>query len=278
MPHLLHDLPHPAIIAHRGASRYAPENTLAAFQLAVEQGADGVELDVRLSADGHLVVIHDASISHTTNGRGRRWVHRVANMTLVGLRELDAGNGEKIPTLDEVFETLGRQLLINVELKPLLGMAVVGWAHPHSPSSSPNTQMLAEKVAHTVLRHALQEVVICSSFNPLALKALARCAPEIPRGLLLPAGFIPSRLAARYFVSALAGRTLTYQTLHPNYRDVLKGALLPVRQPGGPRVFTYTVNDEAEMVQLFKRGMDGSFPVDGIFTDDPLLARRVRGF
>ena len=259
MPHLLNALPHPAIIAHRGASRYAPENTLAAFQLAVEQAADGVELDVRLSADGHLVVIHDATVSHTTNGKG--WV---AALTLAALRKLDAGSHsspawagqgfprQAIPTLDEVFETLGKRLLINVELKPLVR----------------HTKILAKKVAHTIRRHQLQDVVIGSSFSPPALSALAQYAPDIPRGLLLPSGYIPSRLAA------LAGRKVAYTTLHPDYQDVLRGTfpLSSEARTQRPGVFVYTVNGEDEMEALFKAG------IDGIFTDDPPFARRVRGF
>lgn len=238
------NIPRPAIIAHRGASRYAPENTIAAFRLACEQGADGIEFDVRLSADEHLVVIHDASVRRTTNGQG--WVARLA---LAELRKLDAGQGEQVPTLDEVFDALGKQRLLNVELKPILR----------------HTHLLSEKVAQAIQRHHLEETVICSSFSPLALKALARYAPEIPRGLLLPAGFIPAHLAA------WAGRTLTYLTLHPDYHDVLGGVFLPARYPAHP-IFTYTVNDEAEMHKLFDAG------VAGIFTDDVPLARRARGF
>ena len=255
MPHILDTLASPVIIAHRGASHYAPENTLAAFQLAVEQGADGIELDVRLSADGHLVVIHDASVRRTTNGRG--WV---ANLTLGQLRELNvsehcpkrAGGAlprQQIPTLDEVFETLGNQLLINVELKPLVR----------------HTKILSEKVAFTIQRHRLKDVVICSSFSPFALKALAQFAPEIPRGLLLPAGAFPSQLAVS------AGRKLTYQTLHPDYRDLLKGTPSAFfQQSARQRVFAYTINDETDIRRLFQWG------VDGIFTDDPPLALHIR--
>jgi glycerophosphoryl diester phosphodiesterase len=256
MSHLLKTLPSPIIIAHRGASGYAPENTLAAFQLAVNQGADGIELDVRLSADGHLVVIHDASVSHTTNGRG--WV---ANLTLARLRELEASDRhapaegrhpfhkQMIPTLDEVFETVGGRFLINVELKPLVR----------------HTKILAEKVALAIQRHQLQDTVICSSFSPLALNVLARFAPDIPRGLLLPAGSIPSRLAA------LASRKLTYQTLHPDYRDLLNRTLPALPQhPADQRIFAYTVNDAKDIHRLFQKG------IDGIFTDDPPLALHIR--
>ena len=96
----------PLIFAHRGASAHAPENTLAAFELAFQQNADVIELDSKLSADGHVVVIHDQSVDRTTNGFGR-----VSELTLAGLRELDAGShfsatfhGEQIPTLVEVLE------------------------------------------------------------------------------------------------------------------------------------------------------------------------------
>jgi glycerophosphoryl diester phosphodiesterase len=115
---MLHTLPYPAIFAHRGASAYAPENTLSAFVMALEQGADGVELDAKLSADGQVMVIHDATVDRTTNGHGR-----VKDLSLADLRSLDAGGffaekyrGEKVPTLEEVFEALGKRMFINVEL------------------------------------------------------------------------------------------------------------------------------------------------------------------
>ena len=110
--------PRPLIFAHRGASAHAPENTLSAFELALEQGAHGIELDVKLTADGEVVVFHDPTIDRTTGGQGR-----ISQLTLAALRELDAGSsfsekfsGEKIPTLAEVFETIGRRAFINVEL------------------------------------------------------------------------------------------------------------------------------------------------------------------
>src|SRR3990170_7761080 len=108
----------PLIFAHRGASAYAPENTLAAFRLALDQGADGIELDAKLSADGEIVVIHDQTVDRTTPRKGR-----VDQLTLSELRKLDAGSwkgdvfsGEKIPALAEVFSAVGGKLKINVEL------------------------------------------------------------------------------------------------------------------------------------------------------------------
>src|SRR5512135_1831254 len=109
----------PLVIAHRGSSASAPENTLAAFQLAVEQEADAIELDVDLTRDGHVVVMHDATIDRTTDGHGR-----VTELTLAEIRGVDAGawkaaafDGERVPLLEEVFEAMGQRVLINVEIK-----------------------------------------------------------------------------------------------------------------------------------------------------------------
>jgi glycerophosphoryl diester phosphodiesterase len=115
---LLFDLPRPVIFAHRGASGYAPENTLTAFNLAVQQGSDAIELDVKLTADGQIVVFHDQTLERTTSATGK-----IGEKTLSELKELDAGShfdisylNERIPTLEEVFEAVGQRTSINVEL------------------------------------------------------------------------------------------------------------------------------------------------------------------
>jgi hypothetical protein len=115
---MLESLARPVIFAHRGASAYAPENTIAAFELALAQQADAIELDVKLSADGYVIVHHDATVDRTTNGKGR-----VKDLTLDELKKLDAGSffsetfkGQTVPTLEEVFEAVGMHTFINVEL------------------------------------------------------------------------------------------------------------------------------------------------------------------
>lgn len=100
------------VYAHRGASAEFPENTLSAFRRAVELGVEGMELDVHLSADGVPVVIHDETVDRTTNGSGA-----VADMTVEELQKLDAGNGEKIPTLGEVLDLVGDSLHVDIEIK-----------------------------------------------------------------------------------------------------------------------------------------------------------------
>ena len=99
-------------IAHRGASGYEPENTLRSFSRALTMNVDAIELDVHLTKDKKLVVIHDSSVKRTTNGKG--WVK---NLTFKELRKLDAGLTEKIPTLKEVFDLVNKKIIIHIELK-----------------------------------------------------------------------------------------------------------------------------------------------------------------
>ncbi len=239
------DLPRPTVFAHRGSSAHAPENTLAAFQLALTQGAPALELDAMLSADGQVVVIHDDTVDRTTNGSGK--VHQ---MPLAAIKELDAGSyfdptfkGEKIPTLAEVFETVGRRIFINIEVKnyasPLDGL----------PSS----------LAGLVQKFSLAEYVLFSSFNPLALLKLRRLLPQVPRGLLIFHG------SAGGWARGWLGRRFPCQALHPDLRDVTPAFVASTHQ-SGRRMHVYTVNQPEEMKRLFILG------VDGIFTDDPSLA------
>ena len=98
-------------IAHRGASAYKPENTLASFQKAIDLNVDMIEFDIRLSKDKKIVVIHDETVNRTTNGRGK-----VRNKDLEQLKLLNAGDGESIPTLEEVLTLIGGRCLINIEI------------------------------------------------------------------------------------------------------------------------------------------------------------------
>ena len=242
------DLPRPTIFAHRGASASAPENTLAAFELALRQDADAVELDAKLTADGHVVVIHDQTVDRTTGVHGR-----VRELSLAELRKLDAGShfdiafrGEPIPTLDEVLDAVGRLTFINIELTNYASI----------------TDDLPDKVARAVQKHGLTRRVMFSSFNPIALIRARRNAPKVPIGLLTMPG--SSGALARSWLGTL----LRYQALHPEHRDVTPALLEWVHRRGG-RVNTYTVNQLEEMQRLYRLG------VDGIFTDDPVLARKA---
>jgi glycerophosphoryl diester phosphodiesterase len=242
-------LPNPTIFAHRGASAHAPENTLAAFELAVRQQADGIELDAKLTADGEVVVIHDQTVDRTTASSGR-----VGEMTLAELRELDAGShfdiafrGEPIPTLEEVLEAVGRQVYVNIELS--------NYTTPFDA--------LPEKVLALVKRHGMLPRVLFSSFNPLALRKIHRLMPKAPLGLLSWPG-----IRGAWARSWLGKMLVPYQSLHPCLQDCSAELVQRVHQ-AGHRIFVFRVNQADEMRQLF------TMEVDGIFTDDPLLARRV---
>jgi glycerophosphoryl diester phosphodiesterase len=168
MPPFSHNLwfttPPPLIIAHRGASAAAPENTLAAFRLAKTQGAHGIEFDVQLSADGIPVVIHDDTVDRTTNGRGR-----VTDLTLAQLQSLDAGQGESIPTLAQTFDLFGPDFLYNLEIK-----------------NDDQTDRGAEQaIAECIRRYGVQRQLIISSFNPTALERIyAVLGDEVPLAFL----------------------------------------------------------------------------------------------
>jgi glycerophosphoryl diester phosphodiesterase len=238
----------PTIYAHRGASAYAPENTMAAFQLAVQHQADAIELDVKLSADHQLVVFHDASLKRTTGAEGK-----VSEKTLAELKTLDAGSwfsgeyaGEAIPTLDEVFESLGRHLFINIEL-----------TNYFTPADS-----LVEKVVERVRKHKLEDFVLFSSFLPTNVHKARRLLPEVPAALIALPGF--PGLVSRSRI----GRWFSPHYINPHYTDVDQ-EWIGRQHRYGRRVLVWTVNEPDAMRRLFKWG------VDGIITDDPRLARQV---
>ncbi len=231
-------------IAHRGASAIAPPNTLAAFRRAAQLGADGVELDVHLSADGVPVVIHDFTVDATTDGTGR-----VGEMPLAALKELDAGSrfdpafaGERIPTLEEVFTEVGGRLLINVELKSMPGNDYPG---------------LEAAVAALIRRHDLTAQVLVSSFNPFALRRFRREMPEVPIGFLYETA--PLSRAAR-LAAAVVG--LRPHAVHP-WWGMITPQTVRRAHARGRRVVAWTVDDPAAMARLAEWG------VDAIITNHP---------
>ena len=230
----------PLVYGHRGFSAAAPMNTLAAFERAAEVGADGIELDVQLSADGHAVVIHDFSVDATTDGSGT-----VCDMTLAQLRSLDAGSwfgtewrGCVIPTLGEVFAALGQRLLINVEIKTL-------------PQQDDGIELA---VAREIRDAALEERVLVSSFNPFALKRFRAIMPQVPVAALSFRGMPPELLE-----HSLA---LDCEARHPEQTEVDEAFVSMARQDG-QLINVWTVNDVARALELKALG------VDGIVSDHP---------
>jgi glycerophosphoryl diester phosphodiesterase len=240
----------PFIIAHRGASAAAPQNTLAAFRRALELGADGVELDVRLSADGIPVVIHNFEVDQVTDGKDK-----VADKALVELKELDAGGkfapqfaGERIPTLAEVFEALEGKLLVNVELKDV----------------SPKDVGLEAPVVEAVRKCGMKNKVLFSSFNPFSLRRIRSLAPEIPSGLLYAHG-LPIYLRRAWFAPFTP-----HEVRHPD-AEMTDARLVRWCHVRKLRVNVWTVDEPDKMRRLIALG------VDGIITDVPdVLGALVR--
>jgi glycerophosphoryl diester phosphodiesterase len=241
-------LDRPLNFAHQGACYEAPANTLAAFLLAVELGADGIEFDVHLSSDGEVVVIHDFTVDATTDGQGP-----VRDKPLSALKRLDAGSwfdpafsGERIPTLGEVIDLVGQRLLLNIELK----------------TQSLRGEGLAEAVVRIVEENHLLERVVISSFNPLSLWQVRRLNPSIPIGLLY-APDLPLFLRRPWFRYLLQP-----EALHPSYTMVDDDYMRWARRQGY-RVHTWTVDEPGEMWQLVQRD------VDLIITNRPDLLTEV---
>ncbi len=238
----------PLVFGHRGASADAPENTLAAFELAADMGADGVELDVQLSKDGEAVICHDFFVDKTTNAHGR-----VDAFTVEELRALDAGSwfspafvGQYIPTLRELFERLGRRLLFNVELK----------------SESLRDNGLERRVAQLIREFDLYDRVIVSSFNPAALWRMRRLDRRVDLGLLYyeEQPIHLRRAWARYLIP--------FQAMHPYYPMVDERYMAWARR-NRYKVNVWTVDDEEEARRLLRLG------VNIIITNRPGVMRRV---
>jgi len=227
----------PKIIAHRGASAHAPENTIAAFQLALDHVADGIELDVMLSKDHQLVVIHDDTVDRTTNGSGL-----VKEMTLKELQSLDAGDGQRIPTLEEVFDQFGGRFIINVELK--------NYASIFDP--------LPMEVAKRVKKYQIEESILISSFNPFNLPRFHSRLPEVKLGLLTQ----PDQ--AKKWV----WRVFHFDALHPYFSDVDR-SLVASLHDRNRKVNVWTVDDSQEISRL------AELNVDSIITNDPKHTREI---
>jgi glycerophosphoryl diester phosphodiesterase len=216
-------------IGHRGACGHEPENTLRSIRRALELGAHGVEIDVRRVGE-ELVVFHDARLERTTNGRGV-----FARKSFDSLRALDAGRGEQIPTLREVFETVDRRAFINIELKGRRTAALV-------------EKLIREFVTRPGWGY---EHFLVSSFHRTELRAFRD--PAIRIGLLLTR---PTRLYG------LSARRVHAWSVHPARRYVTARFVEDAHRRG-LRVFVYTVNEPADLERMRRCG------VDGVFTDFP---------
>ena len=207
-------------IGHRGARAYEPENTLRSFKKALEIGVDAIEFDVRKTLDNQLVVIHDADVKRTTNGKGL-----VADLTLKEIEALSTEKGEKIPTLEEAFELLDSKVKILVELKE---------------------QGYEEKVLSIVSAKKVEKNVIITSFLEPALKKIREINHEIETGLIYAKHPNPLKSAS----------DLKANYLLPLYRFTHTANVEKAHQ-NGLKVLVWTINTKEEAEEYAKKGVDG---------------------
>ncbi|RTY86221.1 glycerophosphodiester phosphodiesterase family protein [Flavobacterium sp. GT3R68] len=219
-------------IAHRGAKAYAPENTLVAFQKALEMTVDGIELDVHLCKTGHIIVIHDHTVDRTTNGEGS-----VNDLTLDEIKALRINHEHHIPTLTEVFEHIEQKCLINIELKG------AGTAKP--------VEDLIEYYVNE--KNWSYDTFLVSSFDWLMLMDIHLANPKIPLGVLANYD-LDLAFAFTKFIQA--------QSIHSYYHLLSENKTAEMLEQGF-QVFAWTVN-EPEDIQKIK-----SFQVTGIISDFP---------
>jgi glycerophosphoryl diester phosphodiesterase len=223
------------LIAHRGSSSRAPENSLAAFAAALEDGADGVEFDVRLTADGHPVVAHDDDLARTTGASGR-----ISELRLDHVRAFRAA-GRPIPTLEETLGALAGRTRLVVELKADLGHGGFRSAEPVARAAAP---LLLKVPSLTV-----------SSFDPAGVSAIRELLPGVATALIGARIFDPMLVLG----GAMAGG---HGECHID-RNRVTAEFVASAHHAGKRVMAWTVDDPARAAEL--RG----WGVDGVFTDDP---------
>jgi glycerophosphoryl diester phosphodiesterase len=235
----------PLVIAHRGASSEAPENTMAAFRLALEQGCDAIELDIHVSVDGEIVVCHDETLERTTDGSGK-----IADFTAAELKRYDAGSwfgekyaGERLPLLKEVLELVPPQIGINVEIK--------SYNHPGVEN------ILVELLERT----GRIDSVFLSSFGHGSMVRCKRLSPSLRVGLLYDDELVD--------YEAFAGSNgISLYSLHI-YHGVLTDDYAAEVIRSGLQVYPWTIDDPARMREVLEIG------ASGIITNCPGVLRKM---
>ncbi|HEY0709300.1 MAG TPA: glycerophosphodiester phosphodiesterase [Polyangia bacterium] len=234
----------PLIIGHRGASAREVENTVPAFVQAAAEGADGVELDVFLSASGEVVVFHDDDLQRLAG-----LPHQVRTMSLHALRAVALPRGARIPTLDEVFEACGPSLLVNVEIKS-------------TGATDVSLPALVAGVSEVVDRRGAAARVLVSSFDPRAVALWQERRTDVPAALVFEDGVAP------VLGKALALPFLKPKAVHPE-AVLCRPDVVAAWHAAGYMVNTWTVDDPNRIRELAMAG------VDGIITNDPAGALRA---
>lgn len=226
--------------AHRGRNRSAPENTLASIRAALDNGDSGVELDVTLSSDGEIIVIHDDTVDRTTNGTGE-----VSRLSLHELRKLDAGSwfhqrfsNERLPSLSEVLDEAQGRALVNIEIK-------------HSAWRETPEEGIELLILDLVRNKEMIDSVLISGFDWRSLHRIRSYDETIALGVLADVGWSPEKVAA--FAADISAFSI-----HPHKNDVIDQMPEPYKKFAG-FIYPYTVSDQGTGDRLIHGGADGYF-------------------
>jgi glycerophosphoryl diester phosphodiesterase len=229
------------VMAHRGASAAAPENTLIAYKKAIEMGADYAELDVRQTKDGAIVLMHDKTVHRTTGVKGFVW-----DFTLEELRQMEAGSwfgeefrGEPIPTLEEVIRLVKGRMKLNIEVK-----------------ISENEPGIAQRVVNIVRSEDFSQNCMITSFDMETVKTFKAIAPDLKTGFIFD---------KEYRSDVFEG---TWDVLSCNH-ELVNAGFVKLAKESGKKIYVWTVNEREEMLRLI------GLRVDGIITDMPDLLKSV---
>ncbi|MFQ5709476.1 MAG: glycerophosphodiester phosphodiesterase [bacterium] len=233
--------------AHRGFTARAPENSLAAFRAAIELGVDGIELDVRLCKTGEIVVLHDATVTRMTYGRGFVKARSLSELKRLRLRSDHADLDEHIPTLEEVLELVDGRVLLNIEIKTK--------GYPRD--------FIENKVAGIIKRFGVEDKTIISSFNPIVIRRVKKINDRLITGYLMD-----KSLRVRYSEIPLSKLTRA-NAIHLE-KSLAKDSLLKKIRDFGFYCLVWSVNEREQMQQLLDQG------VQGIITDRPDLLNELK--
>ena len=220
----------PLVIAHRGASAAEPENTLRAFELAIKMGAQMIELDLHVTRDGHVVVIHDEDLDRTTNLTGR-----VSELTLAEVRRADAGKGERVPTLEETLALARGRARLYLEIKDARA---------------------ATETLRIVRARGRQSEVMIASFELQLMQQLGREVSDVELGVILGTESYDPRVRLREALPWITLRQINYQVLSIQFKLCFRYLAAQVKQRG-KRLYVWTVDDERDFARMIARGVDG---------------------
>jgi glycerophosphoryl diester phosphodiesterase len=248
------DVNHPIIIAHRGGAKLAPENTLSSFKNAIAIGVDMIEIDVHLSKDSEIIVIHDNTLDRTTNGTGE-----IKDLTLDEIKKYDAGSwfsenfeNERVPTLAETLQTINGQCKLLIEIK----------------DGDERYPGLEKKIVETVKEHNAEPWVVVQSFNKNSILRIKEMYPDLITYYLLGKGFNDFYAEVSDQISKGKRFEKKFDGVAPNYK-VLDKNKVDLLHKVGFGIFTYTVNKKEDMQKVIE------FGVDGIITDSPDIVKNI---